>query len=48
MTTFQAETNQLTRQSVDAANAIWRENRADKAALNQLVKVRGGSIEIAN
>jgi hypothetical protein len=46
--TFQAETNQLTRQSVDAANAIWRQNRADKAALNQLVKVRGGSIEIAN
>jgi len=45
---FQTETNQLTQQSVDAANAIWRENRADKAALNQLVKVRGGSIEIAN
>jgi hypothetical protein len=45
---FQAETNQLTRQSVDAANVIWRQNRADKAALNQLVKVRGGSIEIAN
>ena len=45
---FQAETNQLTRQSVDAANAIGRQNRADKAALNQLVKVRGGSIEIAN
>jgi hypothetical protein len=45
---FQAETNQLTRQSVDAANAIWRQNRADKAALNQLIKVRGGSIEIAN
>jgi hypothetical protein len=44
---FQAETNQLTRQSVDAANVIWRQNRADKAALNQLVKVRGGSIEIA-
>jgi hypothetical protein len=46
--TLQAETNQLTRQSVDAANAIWRQNRADEAALNQLVKVRGGSIEIAN
>jgi hypothetical protein len=45
---FQAETNQLTRQSVDAANAISRQNRADKAALNQLVKARGGSIEIAN
>lgn len=45
---FQAETNELTRRSVDAANAVWRENRADKAALNQLVKVRGGSIEIAN
>ena len=45
---FQAETNQLTRQSVDAANATWRRNRADKSALNQLVKVRGGSIEIAN
>ena len=45
---FQADTNQLTRQSVDAANVIWRQNRADKAALNQLVKVRGGSIEIAN
>ena len=44
---FQAETNQLTRQSVDAANAIWRQNRSDKATLNQLVKVRGGSIEIA-
>jgi hypothetical protein len=44
---FQAETNQLTRQSVDAANVVWRQNRADKAALNQLVKVRGGSIEIA-
>ncbi len=45
---FQTETNQLTRQSVDAANAFWRQNRADQAALNQLVKVRGGSIEIAN
>ena len=45
---LQAETNQLTRQSVDAANVIWRQNRADKAALNQLVKVRGGSIEITN
>jgi hypothetical protein len=45
---FQAETNQLTRQSVDAADAIWRQNRANKAALNQLVKARGGSIEIAN
>jgi hypothetical protein len=44
---FQAETNQLTRQSVDAANVIWRQNRSDKAALNQLVKARGGSIEIA-
>lgn len=45
---FQTETNQLTRQSVDAANAIWRQNQADKTALNQLVKARGGSIEIAN
>ncbi len=45
---FQAEINQLTRQSVDAANALWHQNRADKAALNQLVKVRGGSIQIAN
>ena len=45
---LQAETNQLTRESVDAANVIWRQNRADKAALNQLVKVRGGSIEITN
>jgi hypothetical protein len=45
---FQAETNQLTRQSVDATNAVWRQNRADKTALNQLVKARGGSIEIAN
>jgi hypothetical protein len=44
---FQAVTNQLTRQSVDEANVVWRQNRADKAALNQLVKVRGGSIEIA-
>lgn len=45
---FQAETNQLTRQSVDASNAIWRQNQADKTALNQLVNARGGSIEIAN
>jgi hypothetical protein len=44
---FQSETNQLTRQSVDAANVLWRQNRTDRAALNKLVKVRGGSIEIA-
>jgi hypothetical protein len=45
---FQAKTNQLTRQSVDRANAIWRENRADKTALERLVKAHGGSLEIAN
>jgi hypothetical protein len=45
---FQAETNQLTRQSVDAANVIWHESRADKTALERLVKAHGGSIEIAN
>jgi hypothetical protein len=44
---FQAETNQLTRRSVDAANGVWRENRADKTALDRVVKARGGSIEIA-
>jgi hypothetical protein len=44
---FRAETNQLTRRSVDAANDVWRENRADKTALDRLVKARGGSIEIA-
>jgi hypothetical protein len=45
---LQAETNQLTRQSVDAANAIWRDHRADKTALERLVKAHGGSIEMAN
>jgi hypothetical protein len=45
---FQDETNQLTRQSVDDANTTWRQNRADRALLNKLVKDRGGSIEIAD
>ena len=45
---FQSETNQLTRQTVDEANAIWRQNRADQAVLNKLVKSRGGSIAITD
>jgi hypothetical protein len=45
---FQSETNQLTKQSVDEANANWRQNRSDQASLNTLIKNRGGSIEIAD
>lgn len=45
---FQSETNQLTRQTVDEANAVWRQNRADQAVLNKLVKNRGGSIAITD
>jgi hypothetical protein len=45
---LQSETNQLTRQTVDEANAMWRQNRADQAALNKLIKERGGSIEITD
>jgi hypothetical protein len=45
---FQSETNQLTRQTVDEANAIWRQNRADQAVLNKLIKSRGGSIAITD
>jgi len=45
---FQSETNQLTRQTVDEANVVWRQNRADQATLNRLIKNRGGTIEIEN
>lgn len=45
---LQSETNQLTRQTVDEANAIWRQNRADQTVLNKLVKSRGGSIAITD
>lgn len=45
---LQSETNQLTRQTVDEANAIWRQNRADQALLNKLIKERGGTIDIAD
>jgi hypothetical protein len=40
--------NQLTHQSVDQSNALWRQERTDRASLNRLVKERGGSIEITN
>ncbi len=45
---LQTETNQFTRQTVDEANAIWRQNRADQALLNKLIKERSGTIEIAD
>jgi hypothetical protein len=45
---FQSETNQLTRQTVDEANVVWRQSRADQSALNKLIKIRGGSIVITD
>ena len=45
---LQDQDRQLTSQTVEAANEVWRRNRADQAALNELVRSRGGSIEIAD
>jgi hypothetical protein len=45
---FQSETNELTRQTVDEANVIWRQSRTDRAQLNGLIKSRGGSIAITD
>jgi hypothetical protein len=45
---FTAATNELARRHALADNALYRQRQADLAAVSQLVKNAGGSIEITN
>ena len=45
---FTAATNALARRHALADNALYRQRQADLAAVSQLVKNAGGSIEITN
>jgi hypothetical protein len=45
---FSAQSNALSKQHMDRDNALFRQSKSDLAALNALVKVAGGSLEIPN